>query len=173
MSISNKIKQELKSVGLATLFFFSWFYLLTLLKSLVLAEYHISFNGLSIAFIGALIVAKVILVLEKFSFGPWERSLPGWGYILFRTSLYTIGIIMVLILEEAFKLRNVQGNILPNLIEEFRNRNVYQIIAKTIGVTGALLVFNIFYVLRIHLGNSSFRRIFTTPLPILKPESKT
>lgn len=51
-------------VGAATIYFAAWLSLLILLKVLVLEEYHIRFRGLSTVVVGALVLAKVVLVLE-------------------------------------------------------------------------------------------------------------
>ena len=65
MSLPAKLRDEIRSLGLTTLFFGVWFFVLLLLKWLVLAEYRIEFHSLSMALVGALIVAKVVLVLEN------------------------------------------------------------------------------------------------------------
>lgn len=47
--IPSKIKNEVKAVGLTTLYFGLWFCLMVVLKKLTLAEYRIEFQGLSMA----------------------------------------------------------------------------------------------------------------------------
>jgi hypothetical protein len=45
LSLADKARSELKAVGLATLFFGTWFSVMLFLKGLVLAEYQIEFHG--------------------------------------------------------------------------------------------------------------------------------
>jgi hypothetical protein len=63
------LKEEVRSIGLYTLFSGTWFAIFLLLKRLILANYEIRFPGRSAAFIGALILAKVVLLLEHLSLG--------------------------------------------------------------------------------------------------------
>src|SRR5689334_16442722 len=88
MSFTQKVKKEMIEVGITTLCFFVWFGVLVLLKRLYLAEYEIKFKGLSLAFVGALVVAKVVVVMEHFSLGQWIRSHPAFIDVLLRTLLY-------------------------------------------------------------------------------------
>ncbi|MFY9943946.1 MAG: hypothetical protein WAK57_17355 [Desulfobacterales bacterium] len=79
MSFKQKLKEEIKAIGIAALYFGSWIAALLLLKSLVLAEYRISFSGWSAAVVVALILSKVLLVLST---SRWEGgcapALRGW-----------------------------------------------------------------------------------------------
>jgi hypothetical protein len=47
---------------------------LIVLKQLLLAEYQIEVGGLSRTLIGALVVAKVVLVMEHVPLGQWVRT---------------------------------------------------------------------------------------------------
>jgi len=56
MGFKEKIKDELKEVGMVILYFLFCFGMILLLKKLFLAEYEIGYYALSSAAIGALIV---------------------------------------------------------------------------------------------------------------------
>ena len=103
MSFRQKLVDELKTVGLAMLYFGCWLVALMSLKKLVLAEYDIEFASISTAAIGALILAKVVVVLEHVSLGDWVRKQPGWIEIVARTLLYGAGLAILLLLEKAFE----------------------------------------------------------------------
>jgi len=47
-----------------------------LIQVILLEKYKIEFDGVSMAFIGALIVAKVILILENVNLGSLVRKKP-------------------------------------------------------------------------------------------------
>ena len=76
MSITQKLKHEIVIVISLTFYFACWFGALVLLKYLLLSEYQIAFTGLSVALIGALVLAKV--VLEHVPLGAWVQTRPTW-----------------------------------------------------------------------------------------------
>lgn len=78
-------------------------------KALVLAEYRIAFFDFSAASIGALIVAKVVLILENVPLGSWIDRHSGIARVVGRTVLYGVGVFIVLLLEKAFEARHEYG----------------------------------------------------------------
>ena len=165
LSLADKARNELKAVGLATLFFGTWFSVMVFLKGLVLAEYQIEFHGLSVALVGALIIAKVVLVMENVPLGASTRDWPGWVHVAVRTALYALGVLIVLVLEKAFEARHEPDGVISSLIRVIRHKDIHHIWATTISVTGALLVFNTAFVVRRHLGTRALLRMFMSPLP--------
>ncbi|MBK1702708.1 hypothetical protein [Thiococcus pfennigii] len=109
MPIPEKLATELKTVGLAASYFGAWFGILALLKSLILEEYGIDPPSLAVALIGALIVAKVVLVMEHIPIGTWVGRYPVIVDVLLRTLLYSLGVTLVLLLEHAFDGRHGCG----------------------------------------------------------------
>ncbi len=77
MNITQKIVHEIKAVTVVTIYFCCWLSALLLIKHLLLAEYKIVFVDYSMALIGALILAKVVLVLECVPLGAWVQARPG------------------------------------------------------------------------------------------------
>ena len=67
MSFKQKLKDEIKDIGIAALYFGCWLGALVLLKSLILAEYKIAFHGWTAVVVGALVLSQVVLVLEHVS----------------------------------------------------------------------------------------------------------
>jgi hypothetical protein len=110
MSLRQRAIRELRAVLLTTLYFALWFGVLMLLKRLLLAQYQIEFRGLSLALFGALVVAKVVLVLDHVPLGRWTRRHPAITDVLLRTLLYTIGVFIALLLEKAFEDRHEYGS---------------------------------------------------------------
>lgn len=165
MSIPEKIREEVASIGLTTLFFATWFAVLVLLKWLVLAEYSIEFTDVSIVLVGALIVAKVVVVLDKVPIDAWTRNRPAFVHVFVRTALYGFGILVVLLLEKAFESRHEYGGFIPALRQVFSHQDVPHVLAATIGVTGALLMFNALLVIQRYLGEGGILKLFLSPLP--------
>jgi len=149
MSASARLKEELRAVGLYTLFFGAWFSAFMLLKVLILEEYQIRFSGLSAVFIGALVLAKVALLLEHVSLGGWIAQRPAWVEIAVRTALYALGVLVVLL------LRALAGIL--------RHEDIPHVVANAIVATGALLVFNVFSLIRKRLGPGALLGLLSTP----------
>ena len=63
------LSRELKALALVTAYFLSWFAVIGYLKSLLLDEYNISGFNMSGAVVGALVIAKVVIVLDETSAG--------------------------------------------------------------------------------------------------------
>ena len=165
MSFEQRAIEEVKEVGLITLYFASWFTALMLLKRLVLADYDIEFGGLSLALIGALVVAKVVLVLEHVPLGHWIRHRPAAVDVATRTLLYTLGVFIVMLIEKAFETRHEAGGFGAALVHVFEHRDIHHVWAGAIGVGGALLFFNVLSAVRQHLGEGELSRIlFAAPL---------
>ena len=163
--VREKIKHEIVSLVSVTLYFGCWIAVLLLIKKLILAEYQIAFQGFSMVLIGALILAKVVLVLEHVPLGAWVRRRPTWVDVGLRTALYAAGVVVVLLLEKGFEGRHEHGGFGPALIAVFQDTNVNHIWVNTICISGALLVFNAVSVVRLRLGKGGLRRLFLTPMP--------
>jgi len=165
MGLQQRLKHELQAVGLAMLYFGCWIAALVLLKQLVLAEYHIAFHGFSLALIGAMILSKVVLLLEHVSLGVWVRTRPAWVDVLLRTIMYACGVAIVLTLEKAFEARHEHGGFVPSLTAGLREADALHLWVNTICLSGALLGYNVLSVIRRHLGHGGLLRLFMSPLP--------
>jgi hypothetical protein len=163
MNWQQKLKHELKAMALAALFFGSWIGALLVLKDLLLAEYDITFHGWSAALVGALVLSKVVLVLEHVPLGAWVRARPASVDVAVRTLLFSLGVLVVLLLEKAFESRHEQGGFGPALLNVFQHRDMPHLWANTLCVTGALLFYNLLSVLNCHLGAGGLARVFLSP----------
>ena len=162
MSIQEKLKHELKMVVLVTLFFAAWLGALMGLKILILEDYQISFGSVSTVLIGALILAKVVLILEHVPLDGWQRNQPVLMDVILRTLLYAFGTLVVMLLEKAFESRHEQGGFGPAFMNVFQHRDVPHVWANTICMGGALLFYNLLSALNRHLGTGGLARVFLT-----------
>jgi len=163
MGIQEKLKHELKAVVLVTLFFAAWLGVFMVLKVLILEDYQIRFGSVSAVLIGALILAKVVLILEHVHLGSWLRNQPVLVDVILRTLLYAFGTLVVMLLEKAFESRHEQGGFGPALMNVFQHRDMPHVWANTICVTGALLFYNLLSALNRHLGTDALARVFLIP----------
>ena len=165
MSFKQKLKEEIRAIAITTLYFAIWLGVLMVLKKLILAEYRIEFHGLSMVLIGALVLAKVVLVLEHVPLGTWIRTQPAVFDVILRTALYSLGVLIVLLLEKAFDGRHEYGGFGPALMAVFKHADISHVWVNTICVSGALLGYNMLSVIRRHLGKGGLMRLFLSPLP--------
>ena len=83
------ILEEIRHVLPATIYFFLGFNLVLLTKKLMLEQYLIQFSGFFLASGAALIVGKVVLVVDKMPFLKRFDHAPLIRPILFKTIVYT------------------------------------------------------------------------------------
>jgi hypothetical protein len=161
MSVLASIKHEARAILLTTLYFAAWFVTFLVLKDLILAEYSIEFAGVSRAMIGALIVAKAVLILDRV---PLTGG-PAWIDMLTATALFALGVMAVVVLEHGIEGRNGPGGFFGAIRRGFTEAGPHHVGATTICVVGALLVYNAFAVLRSNIGLRALREMFTSPIP--------
>jgi hypothetical protein len=164
MRVQQRIKQEIKELVVAAIYFGCWIGALLSIKFLILAEYRIAFTGWSIVFVGALILSKVVLLLEHVSLGAWVRAQPAWVEVILRTILYTLGAALVLIIEKGIEGRHEYGGIFQALQRMYQHENLHHVWANTICISGALLGYNMLSVIQRSLGEGALLGIFRSPL---------
>jgi hypothetical protein len=97
------VAREMREAVPALLFFLVVFHMLLITKNVVLEDYHITTTGATIATVGALIVAKAILVAEKL---PVARLFSGRMLynILWKTLLFSAVTLLFRLVEELIPL---------------------------------------------------------------------
>lgn len=165
MSLAQKLKNEIRALTFATLYFAACLGMLVLVKTLILAEYRIHFSGWSAALVGVLVLAKVVLLLEHVPLGAWSRNRPALIDVLLRTVLYAAGVFVVLVLEKTFEGRHEHGGFGTSLEAVIRHADSPRIWVNTICLSGALLGYNMLAVIRRYLGKGGLLRLFLSPLP--------
>jgi hypothetical protein len=165
MSIKWKLQNEFTMLAWAMVYFVIWLGALALVKALILREYQIEYSDFSVAMIGALILAKVVVVLEHVPMGTWIAARLAWVDVVVRTALYSVGVFIAIVLEKGFEGRAKNGGFVPAVKAGLGEMNFYRTLANTICLSGALLLYNVFSVFRRHLGGGSLFRLFLKPLP--------
>ena len=165
MSVLQKLAHELRALLLVGLYVTVWLGSRVVLKKLVLDEYDIGFAGMSAALMGALVLSKVVLILENVSLGAWVRSRPAWVEVVLRTVLYSFGVVVVLLLEKAFEGRHEHGGLAESLRSDFQHADIHHVRVNAICLGGALLSYNLLWVIRRNLGEGGLLRMLRMPLP--------
>lgn len=93
-------KHELKELIPPTAFFFVAIGLLMLTKRLILKQYGIGFSDFAAVLIGALVVGKVVLIVDCFKFVNRYPGKPLIYNVLWKTAIYTAAAFIVRIAEE-------------------------------------------------------------------------
>lgn len=109
--ILERIKHEFLEVVPPTIFFFIAFCLIIVTKSLTLKQYGIHLTGFANALVGALIVGKVVLVIDKFSFMNKFPDKPLVYNITWKTIIYVCSIFIVRYLEHVIPLLTKYGDV--------------------------------------------------------------
>ncbi len=99
MNILKTLKHEILLVIPPTIFFFITFCLLILTQRLIFREFHIPLIGFANAAIGALIVAKVVLIVDNFRFVNRFPDKPLIYNVVWKTGIYLIATLLVRYLE--------------------------------------------------------------------------
>ena len=162
---SNRLVGELKSLGWMMLYFACWLVPLLVIKNLLLQDYQVPLTRLSAGIVGALVLSKVVLILEHVSLGGLTRGRPAWMEVLLRTALYAVGVAIVLLLEKAFEGRHEYGGFWPSLLSAPKHADIQHVWINLICVTAALLSYNVLAVIRHYLKSDSLLALFGRPLP--------
>jgi hypothetical protein len=165
MKILKKILEEIKIILRTAIYFAIVFILMMVMKKLYLEDYNIEFTGLSQAIIGALVMAKVIILMQLISLGSWVQRQPPVVDVTIRTLLYTLGVLITIILEKAFEDRHKVDNYGDAISYVLNHRDIYHVWATTIGAAGSIFVYNAFSIVQKTMGKKGLAKLFfSTPL---------
>ena len=159
MGFKEKIKDELKEVGMVTLYFLFCFGVILLLKKLFLAEYEIGYYALSSAVIGALIVGKVVVILDHTKIGNRFEEKPPYIHIIYRSLTYTFTVAIVLFIEHVFHAFGDGNSLWAAIKEVVANREAPRLWAVIICILGAFAVYNVISTINKHLGEGELKRL--------------
>lgn len=156
MTLVSFIKHEASEVLFATIYFAVCFLTIAFLKALFLKEYNIAFYGYSGALIGALIVAKVLVVMKATTIGKRFKTKKIIYHVLYQSVVYTFWVFVVVALEHLFHIIN-KSNGFSHLVEEI---DMHLILAKSLCVFISFLIYHIFQEINNHLGEGVLRELF-------------
>ena len=104
-------KKELRELIPTTIFFFITFNIIAFSRALVLEQYGIKLSAFGTATVGALIVAKVILIVNKLSFVNIFSNKPLFYSIIWKTFIFSLFTILFRCVEELIHLIPKYGNL--------------------------------------------------------------
>ncbi len=168
MSFTERVREELREIGLVTAFFLAWFLFFLFIKKLVLAEYQIGVVVLGTAAISALVVAKVVVLMDKTPVVSWFRSSPVLVHVMWRSFSYTAVVFLFTVAEELFHAYRESGSLSTSLSEMWTQRDPNHAVALTLSVGLAFVVFTGAAEIDRQLGAGGLRRVFFSPRPDVK-----
>ncbi len=151
---------EMNQVGLVTLYFMVCFTLVLTLKKLFLAQYAVDFYGVSTAVVAALVVGKVVVVLDHTRIGNrFDLTHALWLGVLYKTLVYTAVTSLVVIAEKIFHAWQEGGLFGESLrhVWEHRDRNV--MLATVICIGLAFAGYNLYSAIDRRLGEGTLRHL--------------
>jgi len=159
MSLLTKAKDELRQVGLVTLYFMFCFGVALTLKKLFLAEYQIEFYALSAVVIAGLVAGKVVVVLDHMPIGRWLDSgqRPGLA-ALYKTIVYTLVAALVVTGEKVFHAYRESGALGTAITTVWENRDRSVMLAKVLCVSLSFLGYHLFVAADSRLGKGTLWR---------------
>ena len=139
------IVHETKSAAAATLYFLCCFLIVIALKKLILAQYEIAFYGLSAAVVGAALVGKIVVVLDKTGAGKrFESRAAPWVGILYKTLVYTSFVLLVVWAEKVFHAFRETRDLQEAIVEVWHARDRNQALATVLCVGVSFGIYNLF-----------------------------
>jgi hypothetical protein len=163
MGVLSVLKHEVRQVGMVILYFLFCFGVVLTVKKLMLASYQIEFYALSSAVVGALVIGKVVVVLDKTRAGTrFDASLPLGLAALYKSMVYALVTFVVLFLEKLFHAYRVSGTVGQAVMDIWAHRDRNVILANVILIGLAFAVYHIYAGVDRRLGEGTLRRLVMT-----------
>ena len=109
--ISSRIEDELVAVIPPTVFFFAAFQLIAFTRALMLREYGISVSAFVTASIAALVVAKVVLIVDLLPFVNRFPDKPLVYNVVWKTLIYLVAALLVRYVEHLIPFVREHGDL--------------------------------------------------------------
>jgi len=160
MSAAEWIKHEIREVGAATLYFLIGLILILVLFKLLLDQYEIQLVALSKAVIGALICAKVVVLLKNRKIMQVFSNRPGYVTVLYKTIVYDVGLVVILLIEKTIERYGEAGGVGAALRQVFETRDMHHVLAVALMASMMFLFYNAVGELSRRLGEDEVRAAF-------------
>ncbi len=143
-SVGHWLWEELWRVIPIAVFFLIGFMLVLLIIKLTLAQYSIESSTVSRAVLGALIAAKVVLLLNRTPLARALKNYPCVLPVLWRTVFYGVCFIILGLAERAIDQRRDHGGLFGSFHYVATHTDLHRLLALSIGVS---LVFSVYFIL--------------------------
>ena len=159
MSLRGWIEHELKEVGIVSLYFLGCVGIAVGLRKLILADYAIQFSGLSVAVIGSLVLAKVVLVLQHTGIGTrFDATHPVAIAAGYKVCLYAVAMALVQAGERMFDAYREDRTITAAFADVWGHLHWRETLARVIVVCLALFGYHVWAGIDRRLGEGTLWR---------------
>jgi len=160
MGILSVVKREALHTGVVALYLLFCFGMFATLKKLFLATYQIEFSALVPAVIGALALAKVVVVLDMTSVATrLDTENPIWVATLYKTLFYCGVSAPVLFAERAWHAYRETGALGEAVLEAWTNTDRNIVLARVIVVGLVFACYHLYRGIDRRLGQGVLRRM--------------
>jgi hypothetical protein len=170
MSIGQRLRHEVRQIGLVALYFFGCFVIFLSLKKLLLEEYHIPVYVLQTAVLGAIVVAKVVVILEKTSFASRFQDRSLIAHSIWRSLAYTAVVFVVTLAEELLDAYLDKQDLAATLSGFLSSKQLDHFLAMNVGVALSFMIYFTFSELDRRIGHGAIRRLLFSAPP--RPPAK-
>jgi hypothetical protein len=157
------IREEARKTRPIFIFFLVGFLLVLLIVKLTLAQYSIGVSALSRALLGAVMAAKVVLILENTPLARPLGQLPRIFDIVLKSLLYGAGVILLGFLERIIDCERHTATFLLGLQAAVDSLNLHWLLAVSLGVTIVFAVYFTFCEISKVMGEGALREFFWKP----------
>lgn len=145
MTFRESMHKEVSEIVTVSLFFLVSFFSIGVMEMLYLEEYGVSVFSVAKTFVSALVVAKVVLLLDRTSFGSRFRHHALWMDVLYKALVYTVCCAAVLSLERVFHQLSQAGTWMKAVGLALGSADIHRFFAT---VFCLFLVFTLYSLLR-------------------------
>ena len=154
------LKREMIEVGLVTLYFFVCFLVAVVLMNLVLAQHQVEFRGLPEAVIIALVLAKVVVVMNRTRVGTrFDARVPVAVAAAYKSLLYFAATFVVLLAEKVFHAYREHDALGTAVVAVWTHRSREVILVKSLCIGLALIGYHLYAGVDRRLGKGILWRV--------------
>lgn len=152
------IKHELKEAVFPTIFFLIIFHLLIATKHLLLASYNITPGAVASALIGALIVAKSILIIDVLPISRHFMQERLIYSVIWRSFVYNLLVLLFRYLEELIPYWTKSGSFMTANTNMFAEFSWPHFLAFQMWMVVSIIAYSTITALDEHFGEGSMKR---------------
>lgn len=157
------VRHELREAVVPTIFFLVVFHTLALTKQMLLQSYQVTVTDVGVATVGALTLAKAVLIADKLAITRWWTDRPLVLSIVWKTAIHTLLCFLFRLAEELIPLASEHGGLGPAWRELISEQSWSHLLAMQIWLIMSLLAFNTVRDLDRQFGKGSVRRALFSP----------
>ena len=154
------VKREARHTAGVALYLFFCFVIFTTLNKLFLATYQIEFSALVPALIGALALAKVVVLLDITPLAAYlDTRHPIWAATFYKTLFYCTVSAPVLFAERVWHFYRETGTIGEGVVEAWNHMDPNRVLAKVIVVGIVFGCYHLYHGIDRRLGEGKLRHM--------------